>query len=208
MSAMSKLPEFPPDSSSTNTIPRRKDRAVEDEVWLRAFLHRAPVGVLAMVDGDQPFMNSNLFVFDEAAHCLYLHNAKTGRTPSAIEVNPRVCFSVMEMGRLLPAEVALEFSVEYASVMVFGSARLITDQAEATHGLQLLLDKYAPHLTPGKDYRPPVESELKRTAVIRVEIEAWSGKKKEVAAEFPGAYWYDAAPMLASLQRRAPKTGS
>jgi nitroimidazol reductase NimA-like FMN-containing flavoprotein (pyridoxamine 5'-phosphate oxidase superfamily) len=90
--------------------------------------------------------------------------------------------------------VALEFSVEYASVVVFGTAVLVTDETEAIHGLQLLLDKYAPHLTPGQDYRPPVLEELKRTAVFRLTIENWSGKKKEVAADFPGAYVYNQIP--------------
>ena len=68
--------------------------------------------------------------------------------------------------------------------------------------LQKLLDKYAPHLRPGQDYRPPVESELIRTAVFGIDIEAWTAKKKEVAADFPGAYWYPDEPMLESLRRR------
>jgi nitroimidazol reductase NimA-like FMN-containing flavoprotein (pyridoxamine 5'-phosphate oxidase superfamily) len=193
---------IPEPNTGLYAAPRRTDRAVADVAWLRAFLQRAPVGVLATVQAGQPFVNSNLFVYDAAAHCLYLHTAKAGRTREAIAAHPRVCFSVMEMGRLLPAELALEFSVEYASVVIFGSARIIDDTGEATRGLQLLLEKYAPHLTPGTDYCPPVESELKRTTVIRVEIEEWSGKKKEVAPDFPGAFWYDAPPMLASLARR------
>jgi nitroimidazol reductase NimA-like FMN-containing flavoprotein (pyridoxamine 5'-phosphate oxidase superfamily) len=188
------------------TTVRRQDRAVEDEAWIRAFLHRAPVGTLATVRNGQPFIHMNLFAYDEARHCLYLHTARQGRTPSNIEHNAAVCFSVMEMGRLLPADVALEFSVEYASLIVFGRASLVTDEAEAARGLQLLLDKYAPHLRPGQDYRPPIESEIKRTAVFRIDIDAWSGKKKEVTADFPGATWYDRPPMLASLARRDEET--
>ena len=75
--------------------------------------------------------------------------------------------------------------------MVFGTAVIIEEEAEATDGLQKLLDKYAPHLKPGRDYRPPVLEELKRTAVYRIDIKSWSGKKKEVAADFPGAYLYE-----------------
>jgi hypothetical protein len=52
----------------------------------------------------------------------------------------------------------------------------------------MLLDKYAPHLEAGRDYRPTTDDELKRTAVYRVDIESWSGKQKEVEADFPGAY--------------------
>ena len=95
------------------------------------------------------------------------------------------------MGRLLPAAEALEFSVEYAGVVAFGSGCVVMDPEEAERGLQLILDKYAPHLRPGRDYRPIAPEELKRTAVFRVDVEVWSGKKKEVEPEFPGAYLYD-----------------
>lgn len=186
---------------SDRTAIRRRDRAITDEAWMCAFLERAPVGVLATSRDDQPFIMSNLFVYDAGARCLYLHTARTGRFRETIAHNPRVAFTVMEMGRLLPADVALEFSVEYASVVIFGAAHVIEDRDEATRALQLLLDKYAPHLTPGDDYRPPVESELKRTAVFRVQIEEWSGKQKVAADDFPGAYQYAGEPVLPSRRK-------
>lgn len=170
---------------------RRSDRAVTDEGWIKELLHRAPVGYLATVQGGQPFINSNIFVYDEENHVIYMHTARVGRTQGNVDAYKKICFTVTEMGRLLPADVALEFSVEYAGVMVFGTAVIIHDAEEATHGLQMLLDKYAPHLKPGHDYRPPVAEELKRTAVFRLNIDTWSGKKKEVEADFPGAYLFD-----------------
>jgi nitroimidazol reductase NimA-like FMN-containing flavoprotein (pyridoxamine 5'-phosphate oxidase superfamily) len=75
--------------------------------------------------------------------------------------------------------------------VVFGQAAIVEDREEAHHALQLLLDKYAPHLQPGEDYRPITDEEIKRTAVIRIEIKAWSGKQKQVEADFPGAYFYE-----------------
>lgn len=172
---------------------RRRDRAVDDDAWIETLLGRAPVGVLATVRDGQPFLNGNLFVYDPAARAIYMHTHQIGRTRANVEAEERVCFTVFEMGRLLPAVVALDFSVEYASVVVFGRARVVEDATEATHGLQLLLDKYAPHLRPGRDYRPPIAEELKRTTVYRIDVEHWSGKKKEVAPDFPGAYHYDPA---------------
>jgi nitroimidazol reductase NimA-like FMN-containing flavoprotein (pyridoxamine 5'-phosphate oxidase superfamily) len=97
------------------------------------------------------------------------------------------------MGRLLPADVALEFSVEYRGVVVFGTASVIVDETEASRALQLLLDKYFPHLKPDQDYRPIIPEELRRTSVYRIDIERWSGKQKKVAADFPGAFWYGTA---------------
>jgi nitroimidazol reductase NimA-like FMN-containing flavoprotein (pyridoxamine 5'-phosphate oxidase superfamily) len=86
-------------------------------------------------------------------------------------------------------------------VTVYGTGCVVTDEAEAHNALQMLLDKYAPHLRPEVDYRPPVAEEIARTAVMRIDIESWSGKKKEVGA-FPGAFWYDAPSMLASVRER------
>jgi nitroimidazol reductase NimA-like FMN-containing flavoprotein (pyridoxamine 5'-phosphate oxidase superfamily) len=94
------------------------------------------------------------------------------------------------MGRLLPADEALEFGVEYASVVVSGRAVEVQDQEEAEHALLLIMKKYAPHLEPGTDYRPIAPDELIRTAVIRIDIDAWSGKEKREAPDFPGAYWF------------------
>ncbi|GAB4495838.1 MAG: 5-nitroimidazole antibiotic resistance protein NimA [Anaerolineales bacterium] len=173
--------------------PRRADRAVIAEDWIKTFLQRAEWGVLATSLAGQPFVNSNLFVYVENAHALYLHTAAEGRTVANLLANPRVCFTVGRMGRLLPAKTALNFSVEYASVMVFGTAQRVTDSAEAEAALQALLDKYFPHLRPEADYRPIAPEELARTAVIRVAIEHWSAKRKQAPEDFPGAFFYEAS---------------
>lgn len=173
---------------------RRSDRAIEDEGWIKDFLRRAPIGVLATVHDGQPFINSNLFVYDEDAHEIYMHTARYGRTQVNVEAEERVCFSISEMGRLLPAPEALEFSVEYAGVAVFGRASLIKDSEAGKYALQLLLDKYAPHLKPDVDYRPTTDDELKRTAVYRIVIDSWSGKRKQAEEDFPGAFFYGQLP--------------
>lgn len=178
---------------------RRKDRATDD-AWIREFLEREPWGALATVHDGQPFVNSNLFVYDAERHAIYLHTARVGRTRSNVDASDgeddaaRACFSVGTMGRLLPAEEALEFSVEYEGVAVFGPIRVVDDPNEAEDALQQLLDKAAPHLRPGRDYRPITADELKRTAVYRLDVESWSGKKKEAPEDFPGAFSYGEGP--------------
>jgi uncharacterized protein len=186
---------------------RRSDRAVEDETWIKQFLAYAALGTLATVHDEQAFINQNLFVYDEAEHCIYIHTADKGRTRANVEQHEKVCFSIMEMGRLLPADEALEFSVEYAGVIIFGKSKIVEDEEQATHALQLLLDKYSPHLTAGNDYRPPTPEELKRTAVFRISIDNMSAKKKEVEA-FEGAHWYPEQPILQSVKTRSVWQGS
>ena len=180
------------------TAVRRADRAITDDGWIREQLRTAPYGTLATVHDGRPFLNSNLFVYDEGRHALYLHTARAGRTAANVEAageeGAPVCFGVFAMGRLLPAPEALEFSVEYEGVTVFGTAHVVGDPGEAAQALQQLLDKYAPHLRPGRDYRPVTAEELARTAVWRIDVEEWVGKRKEVAEDFPGAFEYSTLP--------------
>lgn len=187
---------------------RRSDRAVTDDAWIVDYLQRAPLGFFATSVEEQPFINSNLFVYDAKAHAIFFHTARKGRTRSNVADGADVCFTVAEMGRLLPADTALEFSVEYRSVVVFGRAMVVRDQGAATAALQALLDKYSPHLTPGEDYRPPVEEELKRTSVFRLDIESWSGKMKKVGA-FAGAFTYPRSetPAFETTEADAAATG-
>jgi uncharacterized protein len=178
-----------PNEEPLNRI-RRADRAVTDEAWIRAALHRAPFGVLAMAHDGQPYAVTRNFAYDERAHAIYTHGATKGRTYDNVQADGRVCFSVSEMGRLLPAGRATGFGVEYSGVVVFGRISLVTDADEAGRGLQLLLDKYFPHLRPGRDYEPTAADDLKATAVFRIDIESWSGKQKKAPDDFPGAFLY------------------
>jgi len=172
---------------------RRRDRAVEDEAWIRAFLHRAPMCFLATVSDGQPFINPNLFYFDEAGHRVYLHTGLRGRTRANIEGDGRVCLTVAEMGRLLPGEVLADYSTEYASVVIFGRAKVVGDPAEVRYALQHQIDKYFPHLRPERDYEPFTDRESARADVFRVEIERWSAKLHQEPADHPGAFWHPEA---------------
>ncbi len=162
------------------TIIRRADRAVEDDSWIVAFLRAADYGVLATCVDGQPFTVARNFVYDAERHRIYLHGARKGRTYETVQNGARANFNVSEMGRLLPAEEAAEMSVEYRGVVIFGRVSLVTDPDEARFALQTLVEKYFPHLRYGEDYTPITDRDLKRTAVLRLEIESWSGKEKKI----------------------------
>lgn len=169
--------------------PRRQERA-KDEAWIKAFLQRVPFGVLATDFEGQPYLKPTIYAYAEAENAIYIHAALSGRMGTNLESNRRVSFCVAEMGRLLPADTAMEVGVEYASVVLFGTAELIRDAEQARQGLQLLLDRYFPHLKPGVDYREIMPEELDITAVYRIKIASWSGKEKRARANFPGAFTF------------------
>jgi uncharacterized protein len=148
-----------------------------DDEWIRSFLREARVGHIASVRDGQPFLNPSTFWFDEENHQIIFHSNVAGRIRSNIENNSRVCFEASELGKMLPANVALEFSLQFRSVIVFGNARLIADAEEARRVMYGLIHKYFPAMSPGKEFREITEKELKRTSVYAIQIEAWSGKE-------------------------------
>ena len=172
----------------------RRSNQAKDDAWIRKFLHRGAMGTMATSRDGQPFLVTRNYAYDLERHAIYMHGAMKGRTFDNVQANDRVCFSISEMGRLLPADEALEVGIEYAGVVVFGVASIVDDQTEATHGLKLLLDKYFPHLEYSIDYKPIVPEALKITAVFRIDIQSWSGKEKVVEEGYPGAFTYGEVP--------------
>jgi nitroimidazol reductase NimA-like FMN-containing flavoprotein (pyridoxamine 5'-phosphate oxidase superfamily) len=91
---------------------------------------------------------------------------------------------------LLPSNVALEFSLQYRSVVIFGTARIITDPSESRKMLYGLIGKYFPGMTAGREYREITDKELRATSIYVIKVEAWSGKENwderaEQSAEWP-----------------------
>ena len=156
---------------------RRRDRAVEDDDWIRAFLRGARYGVVATESDGQPFINPVLFVYDEETQAIHFHTGREGRIFANIAAKPQVCFNASRMGELIADTEAWRFDVAYDSVIVFGTATVLDDAAKATRALRLLLAKYFPDLRYGEDYTPITPEQLARTAVCHLDIEAWSGKR-------------------------------
>ena len=149
----------------------------------------------AVLDG-RPFCLPRIYAYDQEREAVYIHGAFGGEMGKVLglgtsEGGVPVALTVFEMGRFLPADEALEFGVEYASVVVSGSASEVDGSEESEHGLNLLIEKYAPHLESGRDYRSVAPEEVARTSVIRIDIEVWSGKEKVEKDDFPGAYRFE-----------------
>ena len=161
--------------TSLNT--QRVPQHVRDDGWARDFLRRAQVGHIATQWDGQPFLNPALFWYDPDRHEIYFHSNVVGRMRANAEHHPQVCFEASEFGKLLPANVALEFSIQYQSVIAYGRIRMLDDFEEKQQALYGLIAKYFPAMTAGKEYRPITDQELKRTSVYAIAIESWSAKQ-------------------------------
>ncbi|MGW8250662.1 MAG: pyridoxamine 5'-phosphate oxidase family protein [Anaerolineales bacterium] len=155
----------------------RRSELSQDEDWIHILLQRAQVGHVATRWEEQPFITPTTFWYDSGRHEIYFHSNISGRLRANSERHAQVCFEASQMGRLLPSNVALEFSVQYESVVAFGRIRLLQDEEEKGRALYGLIEKYFPGMQPGREYRPITESELKRTAVYAIAVDSWSGKR-------------------------------
>jgi nitroimidazol reductase NimA-like FMN-containing flavoprotein (pyridoxamine 5'-phosphate oxidase superfamily) len=155
---------------------RREELACDDD-WIVDFLLHAQLGYVATRWDDQPFITPTTFWYDRGRHTIFFHSAPAGRLRANAERHEQVCFTASHSGKLLPSNVALEFSIQYESVVAFGRLRLLRTLDEKRRALYGLIEKYFPNMVPGEQYRPITDGELKQTAVYGLAIDSWSGKR-------------------------------
>lgn len=187
------MSETPPELRSDEI--RYSPKAVDDEEWIESFLSRRPKGVLGLVDDGSPYVVTQLYVYDPEEKAVFVHGANTGRTKDVVSAGgdegAEACFTVSEMGRLIPAEKPVDFTVEYASVDVFGQVSLVEDAADKRDVLERFMEKFAAPLEAGVDYLEMSEDSIDRTSVYRLDVEGWSAKEGMKDPDHPGAYEYD-----------------
>lgn len=151
---------------------RRKDRAISEDA-ARAILEKGEYGVLATVDGaGQPYAVPISYIFHNGT--LYLHCALKGHKLDNIAANPRVSFCVT--GPTEPVFHGNGFSTNYESCVIFGTARIVTDDAERRDSLYALTVKYFP------DKDAEIWDAIHRldavTLVIAITVESITGKAR------------------------------
>ena len=171
---------------SLGVTPPNEQRIPEyerDDDWIRGFLHQARIGRIATRWERQPFITPSTFWYDEERKEIIFHSNIVGRVRANIDRHEQVCFETSKSGDFLPSNVAMEFTVQYAGVIVFGKARLIEGGEAKRRGLAGLIAKYFPTTEAGKNYRPITDEELARTSVYAIEIDSWSGKENWLYSE-------------------------
>ena len=159
------------------TALQRLPEYIREDEWIRAFLRAAKVGHIATARDGQPFLNPSTFWFDEANHQIVFHSNVAGRIRSNIENNSRVCFEACELGKMLPSNVALEFSLQFRSVILFGTVRILNEPEEMRRVMYGLIQKYFRAMRAGQQYREITDKELKITFGDAIKGEEWSGKE-------------------------------
>lgn len=156
--------------SAPNHPLRRKDRALDEPEALR-LLQASEWGVLATVDeGGWPYaVPVNHVVVDGN---LIIHCATVGHKLANLACNPRVSYCAVTLAEPLP----LELATRYESVIVFGQAQVLTDEAEKRAALRALGLRFAPEHAALVECE--IDKDLARTTVVRVTMERITGKAR------------------------------
>jgi nitroimidazol reductase NimA-like FMN-containing flavoprotein (pyridoxamine 5'-phosphate oxidase superfamily) len=123
----------------------------------------------------QPFVIPTLYGRD--GNTLYLHGSAASRMLRELDTGVQACVTVTLVDGLVLARSAFHHSMNYRSVVAFGTAKKIADAGEKTRALHVISE----HVLKGrwKDVRGPTEQELKATAVLRFAIDEASAKVRQ-----------------------------
>jgi uncharacterized protein len=151
---------------------RLPKRGSHDPKDVYAILDAAFLAHVGFNVNGQPFVIPTLY--GREGDKLYLHGSAASRMLLELESGAPACVTVTLVDGLVLARSAFHHSMNYRSVVAFGTARKIDDPARKTHALRVISE----NVIAGRwnDVRSPTEKELKATIVLEFSMEEASAK--------------------------------
>lgn len=155
---------------------RRKNQALSDEENI-AILNKCTSGVLAVCEDDgYPYAVPLSYVYDDSK--IFFHCALTGHKLDAIANSDKVSFCVIDSDNV----VSERFTTRFRSVIIFGRARILDDEAEKLNALEKLAARYSPDHEEAR--LQEIDKKIKLLHMVEISIEHMTGKESgELARE-------------------------
>lgn len=155
-----------------NRIKRLPKRGQYDRARIYRILDEALICHVGFVKNQQPYVIP--INFARVDDTIVLHGAKASRLLKHIAAGHPVCVEATIVDGLVLARSVFHHSVNYRSVVLFGSGRVVEDEQEKLAALKAITD----HLIPGRwqETRPPNRKEMNATSVVAIQIEEASAK--------------------------------
>jgi uncharacterized protein len=138
---------------------------------------------------------------------LYLHGSAASRMLRELETGIPACVTVTLVDGLVLSRSAFDHSMNYRSVVAFGTARKVADPRQKIESLRVISE----HLIAGRweDVREPSEKELKATTVLEFSIEEASSKVRsgpplDDESDYGLAVWAGVLPLEMKSRRPIP----
>jgi nitroimidazol reductase NimA-like FMN-containing flavoprotein (pyridoxamine 5'-phosphate oxidase superfamily) len=182
-------------ADARHRVQRTKARARYDRAEVHAILDAGMIAHVAFCIDAQPFVIPMLYAREGDA--LILHGSVASRLANRLGEGIAACVGVTHIDGLVLARSHFDHSVNYRSVVAFGRAFLVEDDAEKAAALIRFVDA----LIPGRaaESRPADRSELNATHVLRFDIEdasakVRSGGVKDNPADLTLPHWAGVVP--------------
>ena len=176
------------------TVRRGTNRAEYRVEEMHEILRAGSVAHVAVITEEGPLVLPMVYGIGEGV--MYLHGALANSLLKA-GANADICATVTILDGLVYAKTPFNHSMNYRSVVVRGTARVVEDEQEVMRALQLMTD----HVVPTWDTtRRPSASEIRATRVIALPLTEMSAKIRAGGAinvpEDEGAeYWSGQIPV-------------
>lgn len=159
----------PTDRTQVKRLPKR---GKYDAETVYKILDEAFVCHVGFVADGQPYVIPTNF--GRVGDTLYLHGSAASRMLRTLSQGIPVCVTVTLVDGLVLARSAFHHSVNYRSVLIFGTAKLVEDPNEKMEALRLFTE----HIMKGRwdEIRWPNEQEMKGTTVLALPLEEVSAK--------------------------------
>ncbi len=153
---------------------RRADREIREFDRMLAVADACDCCRLGLLDDAGAYIVPLNFGYEAEGEklTLYFHGAGQGKKIDLIREQKSASFEMDTRHALVEGETACAYSYRYQSVMGRGRIRLIEEYEEKVHGLQAIMA----HYSRDREFAFGEEA-VNRTAVIKLEVEAWSCKE-------------------------------
>ncbi|HTG62302.1 MAG TPA: pyridoxamine 5'-phosphate oxidase family protein [Terriglobia bacterium] len=153
-------------------VRRLPKRAVYDREAIYRILDEGLVCHVGFVVDGQPVLIPTGYGRD--GDTLYVHGSAASRMLRDLAKGVEVSIAVTLLDGLVLARSAFHHSMNYRSVVIFGTAAVVEDQTTKREALRAFTE----HIAPGRwrEVRPPTESELKATTVLAIPLKEMSAK--------------------------------
>lgn len=158
--------------SKRNKVRQLKEYAHYDRDTVFGILDTALVAHAAFVQDGNPVVVP--MIYGREGETIYLHGARKARVIRLLENTQQACVNVTLVDGIVLARSAFNSSMNYRSVSVFGTPRLVDGNEEKLRVLRIISE----HTIPGRwdEVRESHEREIKMTGVIALDIESASAK--------------------------------
>jgi uncharacterized protein len=189
--------ESPLSSTPRTRLRRYPQRGRTDRRELYEILDTGLLCYLGVISDGHPRVIP--MAYGRIGDTLYLHGSVKNQALTAAKDGGEVCVTVTNVYGLVLANSLFHHSVNFRSAMVYGTARVVTDDAERIAGVRAAADQ----LVPGRsDALPePTLKQLKATMVMALPLEEASVKVREGspngdAEDYERDIWAGVVPLV------------